>query len=243
MQDRDDSPLFTAAALLVLAGLVVLQFILAGREQERSDARMQKIEPPPAEAPRSEKPAETPPVVVDGWKDETRRLQPDYTRMDATHEMPTAAQRAAAEAFYKKYLDPDPSKVVSRQMPQDTRGNTMQGFNMNKWVYFGDDGATATLVGMGEAYVNIRPEDMNAMNYTYYNQGRLGTLIVVNFRTGDDRVFAQCKESFAEGFPPQKLLTVFGYGVAERVMHDGLNDEVILNVSPLTSCALGDNYQ
>lgn len=242
MQNPDERPFLTVAALLVLAGLIVSQFIIAGRAQERHEAEMQKIA---AEEARKQKQAAMQPVVVEQMKpaEAPYATLPDYTRMDVTHEMPTAAQRAAAEEFYKKYLDPDPSKTVSRQMPQETRGNIMQGFNMNKWVYFRDDGAAATLVGMGEAYVNIKPEEFHTMNYTYYNQGRLGTLIVVNFRPLDDRVFARCKESFAEGFPPQKLLTVFGYGVAERVMHDGLNDQVILNVSPLTHCALGDNYQ
>jgi hypothetical protein len=246
---RDKDGMFTIAALLILAGLIISQFIFAGREQARHEAEMQKIAA--AEAVQREKQA-----IID-QENEKRRLQEnaqrqaaefnarrqDFRRRDITHKIPTAAQRAAAEEFYKNYLDADTSKVVSRQMPQKIPLDTLQGFNMNKWVHFRDDGATATLVGMGEAYVDIKPEDLSTMNYTYYSQGRLGTMIVVNFQTGNDPVFAGCRESFAEGFPPQKLLTVFGYGVTERVMHDGLNDEVILNIGPLTQCALADNYQ
>ncbi|MEZ0223266.1 MAG: hypothetical protein ACAH83_01840 [Alphaproteobacteria bacterium] len=257
MQDPGKSPWFTIAALLVLAGLIISQFILAGREQEIHEAQIQKIAA--AEAVEREKQAALQPsVVVEQQRqadplsvpppnynpaDPLRAPPPDYSRVDVTYDMPTGAQRIAAEAYYKEYLDPDTSKVVSRQIPQETHGNTLQGFNMNKWLYFSADGMTATLVGMGEAYINIKPEDLYTMNYTYYNQGRLGTMIVVNFRIGDDPLFAPCKNAFERGFPPQKLLSVFGFGVAERVMHDGLNDEVILNLSPLIQCSLGNNYQ
>lgn len=238
MQSDKDS-LFTFAGLLVLAALVVSQFVIAGSKQERHEAQTEKVAA--VEAPPREREAETPPV--DERPKAIRKMEQVYTRIVVQHEMPTAAQRAAAEEYYKKYLDPDISKVVSRQPPQEARDDTMQGFNMNKWVYFRDDGSTATLVGMGEAYLNIRPEDLNTMNYTYYSQGRLGTMIVVNLRPANDEVFGECRNSFEQGFPPEKLLTVFGYGVAERVMHDGLNDEVILNISPLTRCLLGDNYR
>ena len=220
---------------------------------------------------QKQKESETPPVVdqlkavlgsqdaigakIDDEKNEIRQLREDmqkqaetlsnlqqnYDRMALSHEQPTAAQRTAAEQFYKKYLDPDMTKVVSRQVPAGLYKNSLQGFKMTKWIYFRAEGNTATLVGMGEAYLNIKPEDLNAPNYGVYYQGRLGTMIVVNFQTKDDPVFAQCRKSFDKGFAPEKLLAVFGHGVAEQIMHDGFYDEAILNVDQLVSCSLGDN--
>lgn len=168
-------------------------------------------------------------------------LQQNYDRMALSHEQPTAAQRTAAEQFYKKYLDPDMTKVVSRQVPAGTYKNSLQGFKMTKWIYFRGEGTTATLVGMGEVYLNIKPEDLNTPGYGVYNQGRLGTMIVVNFQTKDDPVFASCRQSFDKGFPTEKLLTVFGQGATEQIMHDGFYDEAILNVDQLANCSLSDN--
>jgi hypothetical protein len=152
----------------------------------------------------------------------------------------TGDEQSAAERYYKKYLYPKSTKQVSLQVPS-ADATVMQGLKIDKWLEFSSKDGAATLVGTGQPFLDIKPEQLNNENYDVFNQGRTLTMIVVNFRGKDDSVFEGCKKSMQKKFLENQRLAVFGHGIAQQVLHDGLIDEVVIDFDKLTNCGLETN--